>query len=71
MPLDRLPSQEEPEDLDRVTLHDVGAYNLTATRSGQYFRLTLFRNDGEHFTVGCSNRDRLLYLAHAIIKELG
>ena len=28
MPLDILPSREEPEDLDRRTLHDVGAYNL-------------------------------------------
>ena len=71
MPLEILPSREEPEDLDTLRLHDVGTYNLTTTSSGEYFRLTLFRNDGEHFTVGCSNRDRLISLAHAIIKELG
>ena len=69
MPLDILPSREEPEDLNRRTLHDVGAYNLSVTGSGDYSRLTLFRNDGERFTVGCSNRDSRISLAHAIIKE--
>ena len=34
-------------------------------------KLTLFRNDREHFTRGCSNRDRPISLAQAIIKELG
>ena len=70
MSLDILPRREEPEDLQKLTLHNISAYNLTAT-SEHYCRLTLFRNDGEQFSVGCSNRDHLITLAHAIIKELG
>jgi hypothetical protein len=34
MPLDIPPNREGPEDLDRLRLHDVGAYNLTVTRGG-------------------------------------
>ena len=62
--------QDEPEDLNKLGLHDVGTYDLTVTRSGEYFRLTLFSNDGEHSTVGCPNRDRPHSLAYADIKEL-